>query len=111
MAKKKYKLRADQIKQLIPDMRGCIATDSITVDGELVQRMVKETPHSNIDTGWRFFSELEAPDYLDDPDNSDIFAVNTIANFDRAIIPYLSLPVGSELERIEGTEKFRMIPG
>ena len=37
------------------------------------------------------------------------FDVNTMANYDEAIIPYLKMSVGSELERIEGTEEFREI--
>ena len=38
-----------------------------------------------------------------------IYNVNTIANYDRAIIPYLDLPFGTELERIENTDKFEII--
>ncbi len=38
-----------------------------------------------------------------------IYNVNTIANYDKAIIPYLNLPFGTELERIQGTDKFQII--
>ena len=108
---KKFKLRADQIIQLIEPMGGCIATDKITVEGELVDYMIREEPNNDLDSGWQFFSGSEDQDYLDDTDNSTVYDVNTIANYDRAIIPYLDLPIGTQLERIRGTEKFQIIPG
>ena len=92
-------------------MGGCIATDKITVEGELVDYMIREEPNNDLDSGWQFFSGSEDQDYLDDIDNSTIYDVNTIANYDRAIIPYLDLPIGTQLERIRGTEKFQIIPG
>jgi len=92
-------------------MGGCIATDKITVEGELVDYMIREEPNNDLDSGWQFFSGSEDQDYLDDTDNSTVYDVNTIANYDRAIIPYLDLPIGTQLERIRGTEKFQIIPG
>ena len=38
------------------------------------------------------------------PNNIRIYDVNTIANYDKAIVPYLHSPTGSEYERIEGLE-------
>jgi hypothetical protein len=108
---KKFKLSAQEIIQLIEPMGGCMATDKITVEGELVDYMVREEPHNEIDSGWQFFSGTESQEYVDNPDNSAIYDVNTIANYDRAIIPYLRLPFGTQLERIKGTEKFQIIPG
>ena len=108
---KNFKLTAEEIVKLIEPMGGCIATDKITVDGELVDYMVREEPSDEIDSGWQFFSGSEDQDYVDNPDNSVIYDVNTIANYDKAIIPYLDLPIGTQLERIRGTEKFQIIPG
>lgn len=107
---KNFKLNAADIVQLIKPMGGCIATDKITVDGELVDYMVREKPSFEFDSGWQFFSGTEDQDYVDDPNNSAIYDVNTIANCDPAIIPYLHLPSGTQLERIRGTDKFRIIP-
>ena len=108
---KKFKLKAEEIKQLITPMGGCFATYKITVEGEQVDYMVREEPSNEIDSGWQFFSGTEDQDYVDDPNNSAIYDVNTIANYDKAIIPYLNLPIGTQLERIRGTDKFRVIPG
>lgn len=109
--KKKFKLAAGEIVRLIPPMGGCIAPDTITVEGRKVKFMYRDTPGNDLDSGWHFFSGTETQEYLDNPENSTIYDVNTIANYDRAIIPYLDLPVGTELERIEGTDLFRVIPG
>ena len=110
-ANKNFKLKAEQIIQLIEPMGGCIATDKITVQGQLVDYMVREEPNNDLDSGWQFFSGSEDQDYLDDTNNSDIYDVNTIANYDRGIIPYLDLPIGTQLERIPDTDKFQIIPG
>ena len=110
-ANKNFKLKAEQIIQLIEPRGGCIATDKITVEGELVDYMVREEPNNDLDSGWQFFSGTEDQDYIDDINNSDVYDVNTIANYDRAVIPYLDLPIGTQLERIHGTDKFQIIPG
>ena len=79
--KKNFKLKAEDIKKLVSPMGGCIATDTITVDGLLVQ-------------------------YMDNSNNMGIYDVNTIANYDPAIIPYLNKPHGTSWQRVEGTDEF-----
>ncbi len=110
-SEKKFKLKAGQIVKLIEPMGGCIATDKITVEGELVDYMVRKEPDDDIDSGWQFFSGTEDQEYVDNAENLAIYDVNTIANYDKAIIPYLDLPYGTQLERIRGTDKFQIIPG
>ena len=106
---KKYWLDSTEIEQLIPPSGGCLATDRITVDGMKIGYMYKEQNERELDSGWRFFSGTESQAYLDNLSNSDVYDLNTVANYDRAIIPYLDLPYGVELERIEGTDEFRLI--
>lgn len=108
---KKFKLSAEHIVKLIEPMGGCIATDKITVEGEFVDCMFRDEPANDIDSGWQFLSGTEDQDYLDNPENSAVYDVNTIANYDQAIIPYLNLPVGTQLERVHGLDKFQIIPG
>lgn len=109
MKEENYKLKANDIVDLIPQMGACFATDMITVDGMKVGYMYREAPDKDIDSGWRFFSGTENQEYVDDPNNTNIYNVNTIANYDNAIIPYLDLPFGTELERIENTDEFQII--
>ena len=106
---KQFRLRADQIEKLIPNLGACYATDKITVDGELVNYMYREDPDYESDSGWKFLSGTEDQEYADNPKNWAIYDVNTIANYDKTIIPYLDSPIGSELERVGDTENFQII--
>ncbi|SIR26875.1 DUF2185 domain-containing protein [Pontibacter lucknowensis] len=109
MKTKKFKLEAGQIVQLIAPMGGCIASDKITVEGLPVAYMYREEPEFEHDSGWRFFSGTETQEYADNSNNLAIYDVNTIANYDPTIIPYLELEEGVELERTEATDKFIVI--
>lgn len=61
--------------------------------------MYREMPDYEEDSGWRFLSGDESDDYLSDPQNSDVYDLNTICNYDTDIIPFLSYPAGSAFER------------
>ncbi len=109
MSEKIFKIKPVELKQVINDERGCIATDKITVEGMKIGFMYREKPDEDIqnDSGWRFFSGTEEQDYIDDYKNSEIITVNTVANYDPAIVPYLKSKFGSEWERVEGSDKFQ----
>lgn len=99
MKDKNFKIKADEFVDLVQKMGGCLATDKITVDGMKVGYMYREESDEKMDSGWRFFSDTEDQEYVDDPNNTMVYNVNTIANYDRTIIPYLGFPFGTELER------------
>lgn len=61
--------------------------------------MYREDSQDPIDSGWHFFSGDESQEYADDPTNYEIYDVNTIANYDPSIIPYLDAPAGSAFGR------------
>ncbi len=109
MEEKKYKLSGDANVDLVSNMGFCLASDKITIDGMQIGYMYREEPEEEMDSGWRFLSGTEEQEYVDNPENSGIFDVNTIANFDKAIVYYLKMPYGTEMERIEGTDKFQKI--
>jgi len=109
MKKKGLLINAEDIKDLIPHMGFSVASNAITVEGEKIGFMYREKPDSNEDSGWRFLSGNESQEYVDDEDNSKIMDVNTMANYDPVIIPYLKFPFGTELERVEGKDEFREI--
>lgn len=97
--KKKFRLRADDIKPLANGHGGCMATDMITVEGKKVGFMYREEASHTEDSGWRFMSGLESQEYMDNPSNLEVYDINTIANYDPDIIPHLDAPVGSAFER------------
>lgn len=106
MNKNSFILQPDQIKDLIKPMGFCLVSNKITVDGEKVGFMYREKPDDNNDSGWRFLSGTETQEYIDDPHTSKIMDVNTVANYDEAIIPYLKLPYGTELEKLPNSAAF-----
>ena len=68
--------------------------------------MYRESPEESGDSGWRFLSGTETQDFLNSPDNLAIYDVNTIANYDPAIVPLLASPIGSAFERLPGSDIF-----
>jgi hypothetical protein len=106
---KKFKLRADQIRDLVPPMGGALATDRITVDGMPVRYMYREAPDRPEDSGWRFFAGDENQAYVDNPANTSIYSVNTIANYDPDIISYLDTPAPCAFEKVSGSQKYERV--
>ena len=86
-----------------------MASDHISVEGRPISFMYREPPDNDMDSGWRFLSGAESQEYADDPNNWAIYDLNTIANCDRAIIPYLDAEPGTDFERMPGTDQFRRV--
>ncbi len=104
---KKFILKQEDIKGLTTLTGYSYVSDKITVDGMKVGFMYREKPFEKEDSGWRFLSGTETEEYIDDTNNSMMFDVNTVANYDQAIIPYLKSRIGSELERVKGSDEFQ----
>ena len=107
--KKIFKLKLEYGVRLVPSIGTCLATDKITVDGMQVGYMYRDYPHDEKDSGWRFIAGVEDEDYMNNAENLERFDVNAIANHDRAIIDYISLPVETRLKRVAGKDEFRIM--
>lgn len=94
---------------MVQNPRYCYASDRITVDGMPVGYMHREEPEDEDDSGWRFYSGDETEEYVAVPHHFMVFSLNYIANCDPAVIPYLKQKVGTELERIDGTDRFLIL--
>jgi hypothetical protein len=103
---KRYRLSGEQIRRLVPKMGGCIATDRITVDGARVGSMMRQSAVDDTDTGWLFLAGDETQDYIHDPGNLAVYEVNTVANYDPDIIPYLYALPGQRFDRDRETGEF-----
>ena len=99
---KRFAIPADRIRQLVPSLGGCFATDHIVVESRPVGVMYREPPDHEADSGWRFLSGEESDAEFDDPGQTAIYEVNTIANYDPDIIRFLSYPEGTRVERRDG---------
>ena len=99
---KKYWLPASAVVPLVEGLGAGIATDMIMVEGRPICFMYREEPINDVDSGWRFFSGAESRDYVDDSTHMALYDLNTIANYDRDIIPFLDSPPGSAFGREPG---------
>ena len=91
----------DLIEWNEPNGEGCIVSDKITKEGFKVGYMYRESPvEGQPDSGWRFMAGNESDEYMNNSNNHHVFAINTICNYDRDIIPYLKSPVGSVYIRV-----------
>lgn len=99
-----FHIKAEEMKELLPDWEGadgCIATNRIMVEGNKVGYCYREEPDNGWDSGWRFTAGDESDEYMDDPNNSAIYKLNTICNDDPDIIPLLNTPAPCAFERDE----------
>ncbi len=89
----------------------CLVSNLISLEGKKVGYMYREELEEDAenDSGWRFLAGTEDQEYVDNEANSKVYEVETIADFDPAIIPYLDFPFGTELERLEGKDEFKVI--
>ena len=97
------------LRPIVTTMGACLASDRITVDGCRVGYCYRETPESELDSGWRFFAGDEELAYLDDADNLGLYEINTIANYDEAILGVLGHPAGCAFKRAE-SGAFEAVP-
>ena len=88
-----------------PNGEGCIVSDKITKEGFKVGYMYIEKPDEDKpDSGWRFMAGNEDDEYINNSNNHHVFAINTICNYDRDIIPYLKSKIGSTYIRIDSNK-------
>ncbi|MBQ8795352.1 MAG: DUF2185 domain-containing protein [Clostridia bacterium] len=94
-----------------PNGEGCFVSDKITKDGFKVGYMYREQPDEGMpDSGWRFMAGNEDDEYMNNPDNLHIFAINTVCNYDKDIIPYINSPIGCAYIRTS-SDKFEIDDG
>jgi hypothetical protein len=111
MSKKKFAILAEEMKPLATNRGGCFATDMITVDGQKVGYMYREDPRNDQDSGWVFTAGQESQAYMDDAANHGIYDINTIANYDPDIVPFLDAPPGTAFERESPSSRFVQVQG
>jgi hypothetical protein len=96
---KNFKINAKDIANIAIGYGSCYATDMITVQGEKVGYMYRDEPSHDTDSGWCFMSGKESQKYMDNPENTAIYDINTIANYSPDITEFLEAPIGSAFER------------
>lgn len=79
---------------------GCIVSKNILEGRGKLKWCVREKSVNPADNGWRFFSDIDTEEYLNNASNLTICDFNTVANIEPAIIRIYLLPVGTDLELV-----------
>ena len=89
----------------MPINRQVLATKQL-VDKKLPVMYMYREISSNGDSGWTFLAGNETQEYLDNPNNINIYDIQTIIDIDGSIVPYLDSKPGSAYERSNPNEPF-----
>lgn len=91
-----------KFRAIVPDLRGGVATDRVMTEGAQVERMARVEPEFKFDSGWRLQACDDSVPCMLGASNAEVYALNTIANIDATIVPFLGEPIGSLLVRDSG---------
>lgn len=111
---KKFALPREMISDRLPDWtgpRGCYVSDRIMVDGLAVGFCRRDAPDDETppwDSGWSFFAGDESDEYLKNPNCFGIYDINTLANFDPAVISILTTKGPCMFERTKDRKLIRI---
>ena len=88
-----------EVSDLEQGRKGAIASHGVAVDGRPVGRMYRDEAENPLDSGWIFLAGDEDQAAMSDMSRLGIYDVDALAAHDPAIIPYLDLPIGTDLVR------------
>ncbi|HVR95375.1 MAG TPA: DUF2185 domain-containing protein [Thermoanaerobaculia bacterium] len=86
--------------------RRCFVTQRVLQEGMKVEYLYREEPDEDRDSGWRFTSNTEPDEYMDDAANIAYVSLGAVLNYDDSFIDLLDEPVGSAFVRDAETETF-----
>lgn len=84
--------------QFIDNPGGCIVSNNILNRRGRLKWCLREEPINSIDNGWRFMSEIDTDEYLNDPRNLSVCDFNSVAAIEPAILAIYNCEVGADLE-------------
>lgn len=89
------------------NMGGSIVSKNILENKGRIKWCFREESMNPVDNGWRFLSEVDTDEFLQNPSNMAICDWGTVFEIEPAIMPIFDLPVGTELTLVyEGQKKF-----
>ena len=79
------------------NMRGSIVSKNILEKKGRIKWCFREESANAIDNGWRFLSEIDTDDYLQDASNMVVCDWGTLFEIEPAIAPIFNMPIGTDL--------------
>jgi hypothetical protein len=90
-----------------PPIGFVIATKRVVEEENKACFMYRHEPIDAQDSGWRIFAGDESEEYMNNPENSDIYPPVTLLTLDDSIRELLLMPVGSAFMREDPTSEWR----
>ncbi len=110
MKTQEFIIKGEDIKQLISKDAGfCFISNKVVKEGFRLDFLYKEQGEQNFDSGWRFFAGDESDEYINNPENCSLVLLNTAINYAPELIPYLDSSIGTQLERVGSSNKFKIV--
>lgn len=89
----------------IKNAGGSIVSKNI-IDGKgEIKWIFREEPVNQNDNGWRFLSNIDDEQYINNPRNLVVCDFNTVAVIEPAVISIYLLPIGTDLEFVTENNK------
>lgn len=89
-----------QTVQFVPGAGGSVVSRRV-IEGETpVKWLFRERSLNDSDNGWRFIGADDDQAYVDDPVNMTVVDWNAVATVEPAILPTLTMPVGTDLQLV-----------
>lgn len=79
------------------NMGGSIVSKNILKGKGRIKWCFREQSVNAIDNGWRFLSEVDTDDYLQDASNMVVCDWGTLFEIEPVIAPIFNMPIGTEL--------------
>lgn len=79
------------------NMGGSVVSKNILEKKGRIKWCFREESVNELDNGWRFLSEVDTDDYLQDGTNMVVCDWKTIFEIEPAIQPIFKMPIGTEL--------------
>lgn len=95
--------------EFIKDAGASIVSKNILEKKGKLKWILRENSIDPVDNGWRFFSDIDTDEFLNDPNNLVVCDFNTIAEIEPAIIAIYLLPVNTDLQLVEVDGKIKFI--
>ncbi len=86
---------------------GCIVSKNLLNKQGKLKWCFRENSMNDIDTGWRFLSDIDTEEYINDSSNLSVCSISSIIQLEPAVLSILHLPTGTDISlEYEGSKKF-----
>lgn len=85
------------IIEFIKNAGGCVVSNNILTKKGRVKWCIREQSVDKADNGWRFLSDIDTDEFLNNPNNMSVCDYNTIAEIEPAILAIYNMPIGTDL--------------